>query len=78
MKIKVQHVNDDARLIITSGLCRRREHSTLVNKVLEDLPQSRIEEGGFLFRTTIITGPSVHIMYAQTMLETAGYDVVEV
>ena len=77
MKIELQHAGNDARLIITSGLFSWKNHNALVGEILMCLPRLRVEDSGFLFRTTIITGLLIHIMYAQTLLETAGYDVVE-
>lgn len=78
MNIELQHAGDNARLIITSGLFSWGKHNSLIDEILMCLPRLRVEESGFLFRTTIITGPSIHIMYVQTMLESAGYNVVEV
>lgn len=77
MKIELQHAGDDARLIITSSLFDWNKHNALVSEILMQQPQLQAEDSGFLFRTTIIAGPSIYIMYVQTMLESEGYDVQE-
>ena len=77
MEIEIQNSDSGARLIVKSGLLDWRRHNRLVDEILLCGQQLVAEQYGFLFRTTIITGASIQIMYAQTLLELNGYEVVE-
>ncbi|EAB9445617.1 hypothetical protein CSU32_15195 [Salmonella enterica subsp. diarizonae] len=77
MKIEYQDAGMEARLIITSTIFERRQHTHIVDELLLKLTQLNVTDEGFWVRTTIFTGLHAYVLCAETFLREDGFKVNE-
>ncbi|ELB6473050.1 hypothetical protein RH437_004472 [Salmonella enterica] len=77
MKIEYQDAGMEARLIITSTIFERRQHTHIVDELLLKLTQLNVTDEGFWVRTTIFTGLHAYVLCAETLLKEKGFRITD-
>ncbi|EAA9298017.1 hypothetical protein ADQ49_27305 [Salmonella enterica subsp. enterica] len=77
MKIEYQDAGMEARLIITSTIFERRQHTRIVDGLLLSTTQLNVTDEGFWIRTTIFTGLHAYVLCAETRLKEKGFRITE-
>ncbi|ECW2977137.1 TPA_asm: hypothetical protein GBZ67_21160 [Salmonella enterica subsp. diarizonae] len=77
MKIEYQDAGMEARLIITSTIFERRQHTHIVDELLLKLTQLNVTDEGFWVRTTIFTGLHAYVLCAETYLKEKGFRITD-
>lgn len=62
MKIEYQDAGMEARLIITSTIFERRQHTRIVDGLLLSTTQLNVTDERFWIRTTIFTGLHAYVL----------------
>ncbi|HFE7543056.1 hypothetical protein ACQSFK_24355 [Salmonella enterica] len=77
MKIEYQDAGMEARLIITSTIFERRQHTRIVDGLLLSTTQLNVTDEGLWIRTTIFTGLHAYVLCAETRLKEKGFRITE-